>query len=151
MLKLLIKKLTPTNGLIEHNEKYLRIGYLDQLTINQFDNNKTLVEIIIDKYNIKYQDAREILSIVKLKSEIHNHLFHTLSGGEKTKFALSFLLFNKPNVLILDEPTNNLDLECIEDLISFLNNDYKGAMIISTHNQYFIDALDNDNVKLICL
>lgn len=71
----------------------------------------------------------------------------TLSGGQKTRVALGKLLLLKPNLIILDEPTNHLDLQSIAWLETYLLN-YKGAVIIVSHDRYFLDRIANKVVEL---
>jgi len=74
-------------------------------------------------------------------------LFEQLSGGEKTRVILAKLLLEKPDVLLLDEPSNHLDLEAIEWLEGFLR-DYKGSVLVVSHDRYFLDSVVNKIVEL---
>ncbi len=73
----------------------------------------------------------------------------TLSGGQKTRVALGKLLLQKPNLIILDEPTNHLDMNSIAWLESYLLN-YKGAVLIVSHDRYFLDRIATKIVELDC-
>ena len=78
-----------------------------------------------------------------------------LSGGQKSRAALAKLLLEAPDVLLLDEPTNHLDIKAIEWLENFLNTEFKGAVVIASHDRYFLDRvarkiaeLDNHKIKV---
>ncbi|MHB8072226.1 ribosomal protection-like ABC-F family protein [Desulfosporosinus fructosivorans] len=74
-------------------------------------------------------------------------LFEQLSGGEKTRVMLAKILLEQPDVLLLDEPSNHLDLEAIEWLEGFLK-DYKGSVIVVSHDRYFLDSVVTKIVEL---
>jgi len=74
-------------------------------------------------------------------------LFEKLSGGEKTRVILAKILLEQPDVLLLDEPSNHLDLEAIEWLESFLK-EYKGSVLIVSHDRYFLDSVVHKIVEL---
>ncbi len=76
-----------------------------------------------------------------------NRNIGTLSGGEKTRVALTRLLIRKPDLLILDEPTNHLDLNAIAFLENLLLN-YKGAVLIVSHDRYFLDKITNKVIEI---
>ncbi len=80
---------------------------------------------------------------------------HVLSGGQKSRAALAKMLLEKPDLLLLDEPTNHLDIKAIEWLESFLNSEYEGAVLIVSHDRYFLDRvarkiweLDDHQIKM---
>lgn len=90
---------------------------------------------------------------LKINEDLKGMLFHSLSGGEKTRVVLAKLLLEEPDILLLDEPTNHLDLNTIIWLESFLK-DYKGAALIISHDRFFLDnvvsriiELDNDHAE----
>jgi ATP-binding cassette subfamily F protein 3 len=70
------------------------------------------------------------------------------SGGEKSRAALARLLLEEPDLLLLDEATNHLDIEAIEWLESFLNDEYKGAVVVVSHDRYFLDKVANKIAEL---
>ena len=76
-----------------------------------------------------------------------NRSIDTLSGGQKTRVALSKLLVSKPSLIILDEPTNHLDINAISFLENYLLN-YKGAVLIVSHDRYFLDKIANKVVEI---
>ncbi len=73
--------------------------------------------------------------------------FHSLSGGEKARVVLAKLLLEEPDILLLDEPSNHLDLTAVEWLEGFLK-DYKGTLLVISHDRYFLDAVANRIIEL---
>lgn len=71
-----------------------------------------------------------------------------LSGGETARLAFAIITNSFPDLLILDEPTNNLDIETIEKITSALKG-YKGAMVVISHDQKFINKLSNETTSII--
>ncbi len=92
-----------------------------------------------DGYMINVK-IRTVLNGMGFMPERDNMIISSLSGGEKTRLALSKLLLENPKLLILDEPTNHLDFDTIIWLEDYLK-DYKGALLIVSHDRYFLDKL----------
>ena len=84
---------------------------------------------------------------LKITEDLKRMLFHSLSGGEKTRVILAKLLLEEPDILLLDEPTNHLDLNTIMWLESFLK-DYKGAALIISHDRFFLDNVVSRIIEL---
>ena len=76
----------------------------------------------------------------KISDEMLDRRFNTLSGGEKTIVNLASLIISSPDILLLDEPTNHLDIDTLEWFEQFLSN-YKGTILISSHDRYFLDKV----------
>lgn len=89
----------------------------------------------------------KVLNGMGFGTETYDRVISTLSGGEKTRLALSKLLLENPNLLILDEPTNHLDFNTIMWLEDYLK-DYKGAMLIVSHDRYFLDKLTTSTCEI---
>lgn len=83
---------------------------------------------------------RTVLNGMGFSEELNDRVISTLSGGEKTRLALSKLLLENPDLLILDEPTNHLDFETVMWLEDYLQS-YKGALLLVSHDRYFLDKL----------
>lgn len=117
------------------------IGYLEQHYKN-LEPNKSVEEIIKDKNpSLDSKEIRKHLnSFLFRKNEEVLAKVNTLSGGEKARLSLAQIAANPPKLLILDEITNNVDIETKEYIISVLR-DYPGAMIIISHEQSFLDQL----------
>ena len=97
-----------------------------------------------------YAYRSEVSGILKglgFSEEDFSHRMSELSGGQKTRVSLGKLLVTKPDVLLLDEPTNHLDIESIRWLEGFLMN-YKGAVLIVSHDRYFLDRVVTKVVEI---
>jgi len=84
---------------------------------------------------------------LKISDEFKSRSFSTLSGGEKTTVMLGKILLQNPNILLLDEPSNHLDIEAIEWLEDFLK-EYKGTVLIISHDRYFLDRVVTKIVEI---
>ncbi|NPA11376.1 MAG: ABC-F family ATP-binding cassette domain-containing protein [Epsilonproteobacteria bacterium] len=143
-LKLLTGEMQPDSGIIKVGEN-LKIGYLDQRK-EMLDDNKDLIETFCpnggDRVNVRgrnmhvYGYLREFL----FPKEYLTKKIGILSGGEKTRVALALLFTKDFDVLILDEPTNDLDIPTINILEEYLI-DFNGAVILVSHDRYFIDKV----------
>ena len=89
----------------------------------------------------------KVLAVFNIPNEMLERNFNSLSGGEKTICSLIRLLLIEPDILLLDEPTNHLDIKRIEWLENYLKN-YKGTIIIVSHDRYFLDRVVNKVVLL---
>jgi ATP-binding cassette subfamily F protein uup len=143
-LKLIIGEEKPDSGIIKIGEN-VKIGYLDQRK-SMLDDNKDLIETFCpeggDRVNVRgrnmhvYGYLREFL----FPPEYLTKKIGVLSGGEKTRVALALLFTKNFDVLILDEPTNDLDIPTINILEEYLM-DYEGSVIFVSHDRYFVDKI----------
>lgn len=102
-----------------------------------------LSQLFTDNEGYQYEAMiRNVLHGLKFADKDYSDSISTLSGGQKTRLALAKLLLQKPDILVLDEPTNYLDLETLAWLESYLNT-YPGAILVVSHDRYFLDALVN--------
>lgn len=145
LLKIITSELEADFGNIKF---YGSFGYLPQ---NLFVNNHMYVYELMNETN-KYGDFLRLLNKFGLKG-IEKQKIESLSGGEKTKLYLIKLLLKKPDILILDEPTNHMDNQTKEWLEDFINN-FDGAVLMVTHDRYFLDRtvtkifeLENKTIK----
>ncbi len=144
LLKLLIGEEKPDSGIIKAGEN-VKIGYLDQRK-SMLDDSKDLIETFCpqggDHVNVKgrnlhvYGYLREFL----FPPEYLTKKIGVLSGGEKTRVALALLFTKNFDVLILDEPTNDLDIPTINILEQYLM-DFEGSVIFVSHDRYFVDKI----------
>ena len=98
-------------------------------------------------YDYEYQINRTLGGLGFHDSDF-NLKIGVLSGGQKSRAALSKLLLEGPDLLLLDEPTNHLDIKAIEWLENFLNTEYQGAVILVSHDRYFLDRVSRKIVEL---
>ena len=98
-------------------------------------------------YDYEYQTNRTLGGLGFRDSDF-NLKTGVLSGGQKSRAALAKLLLEDPDLLLLDEPTNHLDIKAIEWLENFLNTEYQGAVIIVSHDRYFLDRVARKIVEL---
>jgi ABC transport system ATP-binding/permease protein len=141
LLRLLLKELEPTSGVVEHGTR-LEIAYFDQLR-DQLDPEMTVVDTVADG-----NDFVEIAGNRRhVMSYLSDFLFapararspvKSLSGGEKNRLLLARLFTKPANFLVMDEPTNDLDLETLELLEEKLV-DYSGTLLLVSHDRAFLD------------
>uniref|UniRef100_A0A8C0D700 ATP-binding cassette sub-family F member 1 n=1 Tax=Balaenoptera musculus TaxID=9771 RepID=A0A8C0D700_BALMU len=136
LLLLLTGKLTPTRGEMRKNHR-LKIGFFNQQYAEQLHMEETPTEYLQQGFNLPYQDARKCLGRFGLESHAHTIQICKLSGGQKARVVFAELACREPDVLILDEPTNNLDIESIDALGEAIN-EYKGAVIVVSHDARLI-------------
>lgn len=136
LLLLLTGRINPTKGEMRKNHR-LKVGFFNQQYADQLNMEETATEYLQRNFNLPYQDARKCLGRFGLESHAHTIQISKLSGGQKARVVFAELSCRQPDVLILDEPTNNLDIESI-DALSEAINEYKGAVIIVSHDARLI-------------
>ncbi|KAL5281464.1 ABCF1 family protein [Megaselia abdita] len=135
-LKLLVGELQPLEG--EHRKNHrLHIGRFDQHSGEHLTAEESAAEYLQRLFNLPHEKARKALGSFGLVSHAHTIKMKDLSGGQKARVALAELCLSGPDVLILDEPTNNLDIESIDALAEAIN-EYEGGVIIVTHDERLI-------------
>lgn len=126
------------------NIKSNRIGYLEQ-SINEKELSKKVYNFLFkddsDYYN-KINELYKYLDLINLKDDILEQIISTLSGGEKVKISILKLLLEKHDILFLDEPTNDLDIETLEWLENFIYNTNKPIMYVS-HDETLLSKTAN--------
>ncbi|XP_029590915.1 ATP-binding cassette sub-family F member 1 isoform X2 [Salmo trutta] len=136
LLLLLTGRLNPTKGEMRKNHR-LKVGFFNQQYADQLNMEEAATEYLQRNFNLPYQDSRKCLGRFGLESHAHTIQISKLSGGQKARVVFAELACRQPDVLILDEPTNNLDIESI-DALSEAINEYKGAVIIVSHDARLI-------------
>ena len=124
-------------GVIERGES-LKIGYYRQSGM-QFNEDQTVMEIVQDT---------ALLNQFLFSRDMFNTKVAKLSGGERRRLYLMTILMKNPNLLILDEPTNDLDIVTLDVLEEYLK-DFKGSLIIVSHDRHFLDRLV-DHLFVFC-
>ncbi|KAL4136270.1 hypothetical protein QTP88_007819 [Uroleucon formosanum] len=139
-LKLLTGDLQPTIGEMRMNHR-MKLGKFDQHSGEHLTAEETPAEYLMRLFDLPYEKARKQLGTFGLAGHAHTIRMKDLSGGQKARVALAELCLNAPDVIILDEPTNNLDIESIDALAEAIN-DYKGGVIIVSHDERLIRDTD---------
>lgn len=135
-LKTIVGKIPALSG-DYHFGTNVQIGYFDQ-QMAMYTSNKTVLDDFWDEYpNLTETEARNALGAFLFSGEDVFKNVNMLSGGEKVRLALCKILKTRPNVLVLDEPTNHMDIVGKETLESMLK-DYKGTLIFVSHDRYFV-------------
>lgn len=141
-LNLMANAIMPDSGVIEHGET-LRIGYYSQRGIT-FKPGQTVLECVQDiAEEVKTSDGHAISATTYLNRflfphDTFNKRVDILSGGEQRRLYLLTVLMRNPNMLILDEPTNDLDIMTLNVLEEYLQ-EFKGCLLIVSHDRYFLD------------
>ena len=140
--------ITCFNEIIELEKELEKISY--ELTSENIESNPGL----LDKYDrlqnqvLTHKDYHykskidSVLYGLDFDKEVFDKKISTFSGGEKTRLSMAKLLLSEPDLLILDEPTNHLDMENVAWLENYLSS-YNGAIVIVSHDRYFIDKVVN--------
>lgn len=135
-LKTIVGKIPALSGEYRFGTN-VQIGYFDQ-QMAVYTSNKTVLDDFWDEYpNLTETEARNALGAFLFSGEDVFKNVNMLSGGEKVRLALCKILKSRPNVLVLDEPTNHMDIVGKETLESMLK-DYKGTLIFVSHDRYFV-------------
>lgn len=135
-LKTIVGKIPALSGEYRFGTN-VQIGYFDQ-QMAMYTSNKTVLDDFWDEYpNLTETEARNALGAFLFSGEDVFKNVNMLSGGEKVRQALCKILKTRPNVLVLDEPTNHMDIVGKETLESMLK-DYKGTLIFVSHDRYFV-------------
>ena len=121
-------------------------------SMSNSDKDIKLLSKMQEEFRIKegYKLKEKIEKIkhgFKLNDDVLNTEYNKLSGGEKTIINLASLILKNPDILLLDEPTNHLDIETLEWFEEYLNN-YKGTILIVSHDRYFLDRVVNKIISL---
>ncbi|MCK5507389.1 MAG: ATP-binding cassette domain-containing protein [Desulfobacterales bacterium] len=141
LLKILLKEISPHEGHVRHGTHF-QVAYFDQLR-EQLDTHKTVQENICEGndfiiFNDQKRHAISYLQDFLFSPERCRTPVHVLSGGEKNRLLLAKLFTRPANVLVLDEPTNDLDAETLE-LLEKLLFDYQGTLLLVSHDRAFLN------------
>ncbi|RZK50601.1 MAG: ABC transporter ATP-binding protein [Pedobacter sp.] len=143
-LNLITGKLNPDKGRIEVGETTV-FGYYVQTGLN-FNEKEKVIDIIkakaeyIEMANGEKLSASALLTLFLFPPKKQFGLIEKLSGGEKKRLQLLLILMQNPNFLILDEPTNDLDIDTLNVLESFIEN-YPGVLVLVSHDRFLLDKM----------
>lgn len=143
-VKLLLGEEKPDSGRFDIGET-VRFGYFSQEGL-KFDENQKVIDVITDIADYidigggKHLSASQFLQYFLFSPEEQHSYVYKLSGGEKRKLYLCSVLMRNPNFLVLDEPTNDLDIQTQQVLEEYLE-DFPGCVIIVSHDRYFMDKV----------
>lgn len=143
-IKMLLGEVAPDSGRFDIGET-VRFGYFSQEGLQFRDDQKVIdvVRAIADYIDIgggRHLSASQFLQHFLFSPEQQYNYVSTLSGGEKRKLYLCTVLMRNPNFLVLDEPTNDLDIQTLQVLEEYLQ-DFPGCVIIVSHDRYFMDKV----------
>lgn len=143
LLRIITGEIKPDKGKVVKGQT-VGFGYFQQegLPISEDKRIIDIIKEIAEQIEIKKGSMTPVqfLSYFNFHTDIHYNYFSKLSGGEKRKLYLLTVLLQNPNFLILDEPTNDLDIETLNKLEEFLLN-YEGCLMIVSHDRYFMDRV----------
>jgi len=142
LLKLLNGIIQPTSGSIKANPG-VHVGYFEQTNVQSLNDNFTVEEeLSFSSIDSDRQTARNICGAMMFEQDSALKKISILSGGEKSRVMLGKLLMSPLNLLLLDEPSNHLDIESCDSFILALDN-FEGAVVLVTHNEMFLHSLAN--------
>ena len=136
-IKMLLGMVPPDSGKFDIGDT-VRFGYFSQEGL-QFDNEQKVIEYI-DMGGGKHLTASQFLQYFLFTPEQQHNYVYKLSGGERRKLYLCTVLMRNPNFLVLDEPTNDLDIVTLQILEEYLQ-DFPGCVIVVSHDRYFMDKV----------
>jgi len=143
-IKMLLGEVAPDSGKFDIGET-VKFGYFSQEGL-KFNEQQKVIDIIkdiaeyIDLGGGKHMTASQFLQHFMFTPEQQHNYVYKLSGGEKRKLYLCTGLMHNPNFLVLDEPTNDLDIQTLQVLEEYLQ-DFPGCVIIISHDRYFMDKI----------
>lgn len=143
-LKILLGEVKPDSGSVDIGET-VRFGYYSQDGL-AFDEEMKVIDVVrdiaeeVDLGNGKKMTASQFLNYFLFVPEKQHNFVYKLSGGEKRRLHLCTVLMQNPNFLILDEPTNDLDIVTLNILEDYLQT-FKGCVIVVSHDRYFMDKV----------
>ena len=142
-LRCLMQQLTPNGGSFKWSENAV-VGYCPQDNTADFDNDMTLFDWMMQWRTPKHDDlkVRGLLGNLLFTEDDFNKKARVCSGGEKNRLLFGKLMMQDTNVLILDEPTNHMDIEAIEALNNALKL-YEGTLIFVSHDREFVSTIAN--------
>jgi ATP-binding cassette subfamily F protein 3 len=143
----MLGELQPTAGSVHRNQG-ARIALVNQHHGDQIDLDMTALDYLCSQY--KGEVGREIVEKMRahltscgIDAQLQTVRGRAMSGGQRSRLAMCAVSFGRPHVLILDEPTNNLDVESVEALAESVEK-FEGGVVIVSHDQYFVSRVANE-------
>ncbi|KAJ5908354.1 hypothetical protein N7495_001036 [Penicillium taxi] len=149
LLRLMTGKLSPIGGRVSRHT-HLKLGVYSQHSAEQLDLTKSSLEFVRDKFPEKSQDYqywRQQLGKYGLSGESQTAIMGTLSEGQKSRIVFALLAIESPNMILLDEPTNGLDIPTIDSLADAINA-FAGGVVVVSHDFRLLDKIAKD--ILVC-
>jgi len=148
LLKIIMKKVSPEIGEICLGQHNIITSYYEQNQAEALSLDERVIDLICHKSpEWSQKKVRTFLGGFGFQNETVFKYVKQLSGGEKARLALALMIMNPSNFLLLDEPTNHLDLQSKENLELAIKN-YKGSLLIISHDRYFISKVANRIVEI---
>ncbi len=154
LLKILHKTLSPDSGKVRMPPS-LAVGYFGVDSIQELTPEKTILEELIAMPNTSEQEVRNLCGSLLFRGDDVKKRISTISGGEKSRVCLGKTLLSPSQLLMLDEPSNHLDMESVEALSEAIEK-YQGTVIFVTHNEAMLSRLatrlvlfDNDEIRVL--
>ncbi|KAI1312633.1 hypothetical protein EDD11_002905 [Mortierella claussenii] len=149
IMSLLAGNTVPTSGTVERFSSLVKVGYFSQHNVDQLDgySTKSAMQYLMDSFPEEYKSqamARKYLGSFGVTGQCAVLPMSTLSGGQKSRVALAICVQGGPQVLLLDEITNHLDMATIQGLIVALK-EFSGAVVLVSHDAYFVKAVCEDD------
>ncbi len=143
LLNIITNELEPTSGMVEIGDT-IKIGYYKQEPVS-LDDNQKIIDYVSNiateiKMPTRTMSASQLLETFLFDRKKQYQYIKHLSGGEKRRLYLLTILISAPNILVLDEPTNDLDIQTLTILEDFLD-DYPGIIITVSHDRYFLNRV----------
>ncbi len=147
LLKMIAGQTQPDSGTVTVGAS-VKMGYFAQHAMDLLDGEKTVWQTLVDSFSRSSEGTlRSLAGCFGFTKDEVDKVVRVLSGGEKARLVMALMLFDPPNLLVLDEPTNHIDLATKEMLIESLKN-FEGSMIFVSHDRHFLSELSNRVLEL---